>query len=299
MTLRSRLTALISLVALSATVTACAVADPDTSQAVLHYSGGPFSSQTFQNCITPGTRRVDGSGDFHYYYPNGRRTFDFTGGPSSESGAIKVSTKNANGTATEVFVRGVVTFSLNTDCSPWTDPDGRKWDGGVFQAFHDNIGRQHKAYASDGGEQQPDSWVDIVRLYVGGPTEKALDNVGPNYDWQRLSVDSLQRNGLQDDAFSKLPELSAKAAGGPYFVIHSLQLVSVDAPDQLKAAQDQVQTAQIAQQATKIDEETAANFPGGIGAYTDYLLKKAMFKALNEGRGIPIPAGSSVIVQQR
>jgi hypothetical protein len=291
-----RVSSIAAALAAAVVLGGCATADPDSSQAVLHYSGGSFSSQNFVDCITPGTRQVDGAGDYHFYYPNGRRTFDFTGGPGSDADALKVATRNANGTATEVSVRGVVTFSLVTDCAKWTDADGKEWAGGKFMAFHDNIGRQHHAFAENGGEEQPPAWKDIVRLYVGGPTEKALDNVGPGYDWQQLSIDSGKRNALQDDAAKQLPELIEKSSGGPFFVVHSLQVQSVDAPQDLKDAQNQVQTAQIAQQATVTDEQSAANFPGGILAYTQYLLVKAQIKALNEGRGIPVPLGSNINV---
>jgi hypothetical protein len=282
----------------TAVLAGCAVADPDTSQAVLHYSGGPFSSQNFQDCITPGTRQVDGYGDYHYYYPNGRRTFDFTGGPGSESPPLKVSTKNENGT-TEVSVRGVVTFSLNTSCEPWKDADGREWPGGIFQSFHDNVGRHLAAFSTNGGEQQPPAWTDAVRLYVGGPTEKALDNEGLSFDWQHLINSADDKNALQDRVFKLLPALIEKQAGGPYFIVHNVQIQSIDAPDSLKAAQDQAQAAKLRQQTTAIDEQTATNFPGGVTAYADYQVKLAIIKALNEGRGVPVPFGSSAIIQPR
>lgn len=286
----------VALAAALALTAGCAVADPDTSQAVLHYSGGPFSSQAFQDCITPGTRSVDGYGDYHYYYPNGRRTFDFTGGPGSESPPLKVSTRNENGT-TEVTVRGVVTFSLNTNCAPWRDADGREWPGGVFQSFHDNVGRHLAAFATDGGQPQPPAWTDAVRLYVGGPTEKALDNEGLTFDWQHLVNSADDKNALQARAEKLLPSLIEAQVGGPYFIVHNVQIQSIDAPDSLKAAQDQAQAAKLRQQTTAIDEQTAANFPGGVAAYADYQVKLAVIKALNEGRGIPVPFGTSAIVQ--
>jgi hypothetical protein len=284
----------------------CSVATPDTSQIGLHYSGGPFSSQEFVNCIQPGVREVDGPEEHYYFYPHGRRTFDFTGGPNSDSGPLMVSTKNStNNTSTEVAVRGILTLTLTEDCSPWTDPEGKVWKGGKLQAFHDMIGRQHRAFADD-GDPMPPAWRDAILLpYVGGSMEKALDNVGPAHDWNRLATSADERNALQSEAFNQLidapnkPGLLTQAVGGPFFTVHSLQIVSVDPPKGLKDAQDQVQIAQTAADAVAIDERTAANFPGGIMAYMDYRLKLAYMKALDQGRGIPVPTGSSVIIPAR
>lgn len=83
-----------TLCASLAVLTGCAVADPDTSQAALHYSGGPFSSQAFQDCINPGVREVDGVGDYHFYYPQGQRTFTFSDAPGSDVPPLRVSTRN-------------------------------------------------------------------------------------------------------------------------------------------------------------------------------------------------------------
>jgi hypothetical protein len=290
-TTRNTLLTIAGVVACAIPATACSVATPDTSQAALHYSAGPFSSQTFENCVTPGTRQVNGASDF--YYPNGRRTLDFTGGPGSELQPLKVTTRNAEGT-TEVTIRGVVTFSLNTDCQPWVDDDGRRYQGGVFQAFHDRIGRANNAFAKDGGDPQPDSWTNIVTLYVGGATEKALDNEGLAYDFMQLKNDAKLINELQTRAEKLLPDLLNTQAGGPFFVIHNIQIQSVDIPDGLRQAQEQAQAAKLRETATQVDTRAAKDYPGGVIGYDQHQLTAAIIKALNEGRGIPVPYGTVI-----
>lgn len=281
-----------ALAILAATAAGCAVADPDSSQAVLHYSGGSFSSQNFQNCIEPGTRAVDGAGDYHFYYPAGQRTFVFSDAPGADTPPIRVSTKNQ----TELIVRGSITFTLNTDCKPYRDADGRTWPGGVFQRFHDTIGRHKVAYGTNGGEQQPDGWLDVVRLYVGAPAEKAMDNAGLGYNWQDLYNNVEAKNAWQKAVEDSLPGLINAQAGGPHFVVHNVQLQKPDVPDSLKAELEKVQAATLRQQTSAIDQGAAATFPGGIQGYASYQLMLAQIKALNEGRGVLIPQGSQVTV---
>lgn len=296
MNARKTLLTLAGLVACGMVTAACAVATPDTSQAALHFSGGPFSSQSFLDCIKPGTREVDGAGDYHYYYPNGQRTFDFTGGPNSDSPALLVSTRNAGGTTTDMTVRGVLTFSLNTDCKKWRDSKGKEWEGGVLHAFHDTIGRAKNAYASDGGDPQPEAWTALVRLYMGGVAETALDTQGLGFQPQELVNDASKRLDLQQRAMTALPALIEAQAGGPFFTVHNLQIQSVALPQELRTAQDAVQAAQLREQAATVDSNAARNYPGGLPAYDAHQLNAAIVKALTEGRGIPVPFGTSVIL---
>ncbi|MGH3985936.1 MAG: hypothetical protein ACRDTZ_01280 [Pseudonocardiaceae bacterium] len=296
MNTRRTLLTLAGIVACATITGACSVATPDTSQAVLHFSGGAFSSQRFVDCVTPGTRQVDGTSDHHYYYPNGQRTLDFTGGPNADMPPLLVSARNLDGTTTDLTVRGVLTFALNTDCGRWVDGKGKTWEGGVFHAFHDQHARARQAFATDEGEPMPPAWRELVRLYVGNLVETALDTQGLSFEPRVLVSDAAQRGELQKRAMAALPGLIDAQAGGPYFLIHNLQIQSVALPESLRNAQDAVQAARLREQAAAVDTSAAANFPGGIGAYDQHQINAAIVKALSEGRGIPVPFGSSVIV---
>ncbi len=289
-----RLTAVLTGVTI-VTTAACSVADPDTSQAVLHYSGGLFSSQAFQDCIDPGVREVDGVSDFHYYYPQGQRTFVFSDAPGADAPPIRVATRNQ----TELIVRGAVTFTLNTDCREWTDADRRVWKGGVFQRFHDTIGRHKAAFSEDqGGKPQPQGWKDVIVLYVGGPTEKAMDNAGLSHDWQMLYSDVATKIAWEQAVIEELPKLINAQAGGPHFIVNNVQIQKPDVPPTLRSEIDANQAALLRQNTANTDKSAAENFPGGIQGYLAYQQQLAVNEAIKNGKVqvVPIPQGSPVIV---
>ena len=291
-----------ALAAATVGLTGCSVADPDTSQLVLHYTGGPFSSQAFANCTAPGTRSVDGPGDFHFYYPAGQRTFTFRSAPENEAApapgadapAIRVSTRNQ----TELVVQGTITFTLNPSCEPYTDSTGRQWPGGKLQKFHDTIGRQHVAYADTGGVPQPAGWSSVLALYVGGPAERAMDNAGLAFEWQQLYSDAASKDAWTADVESRLPQLIADQAGDDLFLINNIQLDKPGVPAGLRAELENNQAAQLRNQTAQVDQQAASRFPGGLAAYQDYQRHQAINEAIKSGRVNPliVPQGSPVIV---
>lgn len=280
--------------ALALAATGCSVADPDTSQVVLHYSGGSFSSQSFEDCVAPGVRQVDGPGDYHFYYPNGQRTFTFSDAPGSDAPPLRVSTKNQ----TELIVRGTVTFTLNNDCTSYKDSQGKEWKGGIFQRFHDTIGRQRNAYASTGGEQLPQGWRDVLAAYVGGPAEKAMDNAGLNYDWQQLYSDQAIKSAWEQKVLEELPKLILAQAGDQHFVVNNIQIQKPDVPDALRAELEANQAAVLRQNTATTDKSAAEGFPGGVPGYLAYQQQLAINKAISEGKANinVVPQGASVMV---
>ncbi|MGQ0774577.1 MAG: hypothetical protein ACT4NY_09190 [Pseudonocardiales bacterium] len=277
------------------------MADPDTSQAVLHFSGGSFSSQRFLDCVPPGVREVDGPSDFHFYYPDGRRTWTFKSNPDgskatgADAPAIRVSTSNQ----IELYVSGTATFSLNTACAPWTDTDGRKWEGGPFQRFHDTIGRHNLAFTEDvGGQPQPDGWRIVAEIFVGGPIERAMDRAGQPYEWQALYSSAKDQTAWAEVAERAIPELIEEQAGGPHFILHNVQFDKPNVPASMMLELEEKAASIQRQQTANADRDYATSFPGGLLGYSAYLRQLAETKALNEGRGLLIPQGSSVIVPQ-
>jgi len=280
----------LAIPAAMAVFTGCSVATPDTSQRALHYSGGPLSSQNFEDCIEPGTRDVTGPADFNYYYPAGQRTYTFSDRPGSDSPPIMVSSQNEGG-VTELVVRGTVTFVLNTNCEPYRDDTGRYWAGGRFQKFHDTLGRQNAAFATAGGQAQPAGWSNVLDLYVGAPAERAMDNAGLNYGWQQLYGDVNSKNAWTATVEEQLPKLIREQAGDEFFLVSNIQIDKPDVPNTLKTELEAGQAAALRQQA-------AESFPGGLAAYQDDQQKQALNRAIVEGKvaAVPIPFGSPIIV---
>lgn len=274
----------------------CSVADPDTSQVAIHYSGGPFSSQSFEYCTAPGVREVGGASDFDYYYPNGQRTYTFSDAPGADAPPLRVSTNNQ----TELIVRGTVAFTLNTDCTPFTDGTGKEWKGGKLQRFHDTIGRHKNAFATAGGEQQPAGWKDVLAQYVGGPSEKAMDNAGLGYPWQLLYSSADDKAKWEQKVLEELPKLILAQAGADHFIIVNIQLQKPDVPDSLRAELEQAQAAGLRKNTADTDKAAAESFPGGVPGYLAYQQQLAINKAISEGKANinVVPQGSSIVVGQ-
>lgn len=293
-------TLLIPAAAATVLLTGCSIADPDSSQLVLHYTGGIFSSQAFEYCTAPGQRSTGGAGDFDFYYPAGQRTFTFrsnedgTLAAGADAPAIRVSTRNS----VELVVQGTITFTLNPDCAPYTDATGRAWPGGKLQKFHDTIGRQHIAYAEAGGDPQPAGWATVLNLYVGGPAERAMDNAGLGFEWQQLYSDTAAKDAWTTDVETRLPQLIADQAGDDLFLINNIQLDKPGVPPGLRAELENNQAAQLRNQTAQTDQQAASNFPGGLAAYQEYQRQQAINEAIKSGRVNPliVPQGSPVIV---
>lgn len=282
-------------------VAGCSEADPDTSQKVLHYTGGSFSSQAFEECIAPGVHQFDGPGDFHFYYPNGTRTWTFSDKPGADAPPIMVSTASQ----IELKVRGTVTFHLNTDCNEFTDFNGIKWKGGPLQRFHDEIGRHKNAYAKNGGETQPDGWKEVLQEYIGSPAETVMDDAGLPLTWQELYGDGEKRRGWEQTVLKALPERMQAKFKAQHIIIDNIELQKPDLPDQLKNEQLANQAAVLRKQTADTDTNASKDFPGGLPAYTQYQIdlakletQKAITKAINDGRANlnVVPQGADVVI---
>jgi hypothetical protein len=295
----------------------CSSAAPDTSQMVLHYSGGSFSSQEFIECIPPGQlfygTAFESLGDNYFYYPAGQRTFTFKSDPANpalpaggaDAPSIRVGTKDQQ----ELTVSGSMTFTLNPDCQPYTDATGRVWKGGPLQMFHDTIGRQKGAYAEEDGVAQPGGWMDSLRLYVGGPGERAMDQAGLGYNALELYSNAERRNqwtaeveklirGYDGSDGKPVPGLIEQQAGGPFFLIGNIQLDSPQVSERLRTELEGKQAADLRAQTAATDLGNSANYPGGLPQYLEDERKKAITKAIAEGKINPliIPEGAPPVM---
>jgi hypothetical protein len=290
-----------AVLVLSATalLSGCSVADPDTSQTVLKYSGG-FSDQRFEACLPPGTRDTNGPNEHYFYYPAGRRVFTFrsnpngTVAPGADEAAIVMGTQNN----VPMTVSGAITFRLNTSCTRFTDRFGKVWPGGKLQEFNDTIGKQDLAYAQDGGDAPPAGWDTVLADFLGGPAAKAFTNAGLGYPWQDLYSSAEVKNAWITAVSRDLPGLIDAQAGDNFFLVENVQLDQPKPPPALISSLTDLQAARIRQQTASVDQQAGATFPGGIAGYGAYQQQQALNQAIKDGKVpvLPVPYGSSVIV---
>lgn len=298
MTIRRRLTA--ALVALAAALTAgCSIANTTASEVALQYGAGPLDSRTFVQCVPSSTREVNDINDDHYYYPAGQRDFTFGGnGEGIDSAALTSTTQDAQ----EISVSGTVKFTLNTDCSEYTDPTGKKWPGGKLQFFHELIASKYSAAPTDGGESMPGGWAALLRNYLGAALDRAADNEALKFGWQQLFTDTAKKAEWEQAVLKQLPEiLKSLTQGVDLITVNSVLLQKPGIQPQLVSGLTEKQAAELRNQAAEVDKLAAANFPGGIAGYQAYQQQQAINQAIKDGKVsvLPVPQGSPVIVQAK
>jgi hypothetical protein len=276
----------------------CSIANTTASEVALQYGAGPFDSRTFVKCIGSGTRSIDDVNDDHYYYPSGQRDFTFGDGDGLDSAVLTSTTSDSQ----EIKVSGTVKFTLNTDCSEFTDPSGKKWPGGKLQMFHELIASKYGAANTEGGGGTNDGWRNILRNYVGAALDRATDNEALKYPWQKLYTDTASKANWENDVLTQLPEiLMTLTQGVDVFAINAVLLQKPGIAPQLTQGLSDKQAAELRQQAAGVDKTAAENFPGGINGYLAYQQQQAVNQAIKDGKVqvLPVPQGSPVIVQPK
>ncbi|WP_424186413.1 SPFH domain-containing protein [Actinokineospora sp. G85] len=269
-------------------LTACSIGNTNASEVALHYGAGPLDSRTFVACVQPATRSIDDVNDDHYYYPAGARDFTFGDGEGLDAAALVSTTKDSQ----EIKVSGTIKFTLNTDCSEFTDPTGKKWPGGKLQMFHELIGYKYEPAEEGGG--QPGKWEELLRNYIGASLSRATDNQALQYGWQQLYSDTASKAKWEQDVLAQLPAtLMTLTQGVDLFHIDAVLLQKPSINPQLADGLSQKQAAELRAQAVEVDKQAAANFPGGIAAYQAYQQQQAVNEAIKAGRVqvLPIPRG--------
>lgn len=272
------------IVALSAAaliLTGCSTVSTQSDQVSLHYAAGPLSDTKFENCVTTGTRNIDGYGDKHYTYPAGQRTFTFAkDGKDVDSAAFTVAAGNV-----ELVLSGVARFSLNTDCD-------------TLRKFHEQIGLKYGAYVDDGET----GWNKMIATYVLQPLQRAMNDATNGADWVSLYNDPSAKAAWEKRVGELLPQYVEQTAGGEYFKDFQLTLQKPALPDQLQSALLAQQVA-IQNQQTQVETNRTLELEReGIQSLVQLLGPEGynVYTALKDGKitFMPIPEGSSVIVPQ-
>lgn len=288
-----RIAPLALLVALGAA--ACGtVAIPAPDQKALVFDGGVVVSaaQKFKKCLDPATRERQGSGDKVFYYPAGLRSYKFSSDEGSDAGPLTASTRDS----IDLVVKGTVSFTLNPDCSKYTDAAGKEWPGGKLQKFHDTIGRKFGAFTEEENTEPSDGWDRMIGTYIKDVVDRAVDNEAIKYGWAELYGDTSKKAQWERDVISAIPALVKAQAGEDFFTVNNITLQKPDLPEGLKNQLRQTQEAVERGKTSAVDRETAAKWPGGPAAYAAYQRQLAINKAIAEGKVkiIPVPEGVSV-----
>lgn len=293
----ARALAVLVLAGAALTMAGCSSVDTAPDQVALHYAGGGVADERrFETCVgSSELHNFDGVGETYAYYPTGQRAFKFSTDEGADAGPLTASTRDQQ----ELVVRGVITFTLNTSCKPFTDADGRRWPGGKLQKFHELIGRKFSAAADGPDVEPPAGWDKLLGVYIKDIADRAIDNEALRYGWEQLYNDAAKKAQWEKDVIAAIPDLVKRQAGEDYFTINSIVLQKPDIADVLKGQLAAKQAAVLRGQASEVDKATAKNWPGGISAYLDYQRQLAVNKAIEEGKVkvLPIPQGSAVIVQ--
>lgn len=290
---RTRLAALV--VALLAALTACSSVNTSASEVALQYEGGPIDSAAYYACFGNAQREYNDAEDVHYYYPTGQRDFSFGGGDGLDSAALTSTTSNAQ----EIQVTGTVKFTMRLSCAAFTDPDGKRWEGGTAQFFHELFGSKDHAYNEEGGQAYGDGWAKMLRQYMGFAVDRVVDDNALAFTLDELNVDRVKKAAWEDAVQEALPDvLKAMTGDVEVFRVNEVLLQRPGVNPTIAAALSEKEAARIRAEAVNIDKEAAASFPGGIIAYQAYQQQQAVNEAIKTGKVkvIPIPQGSPVII---
>lgn len=239
----------------------CSTVSTAPDEVALHYSGGSFDSQQFQDCVDPSTRQRDGMSENYYIYPAGQRTYKFDGSDSAEQNTITATSQDN----VRMSITGILRFELNTDCDALRD-------------FHETVGAKYEAYtkpdqdeglASDGTAV---GWNDMLRDYLGQALQRAVQTATAAFSWNDLYLDPSTRETFEQAVSEALPaEVARLADSNSYFQNFSITLQQPQPPGDLLAQIQQQQVA--AQQVDTINAQAAANTARlqQIQAYVDLL----------------------------
>lgn len=272
----------------------CSIANPDSTHKGLHYSNGAFSSRNFEYCVDSGTKNTGGAGDDDFYYPSQQRTFTFAKANGSDSGPLDV---NTAGGQVQLVEEGQLTFTINTDCTEYTDKAGKKWKGGKFQKFHETIGQKTGAWTDDENADVGAGWGKFINEYLGAVINKAVDNAGQKYQWMDIYGKADVRAAWERDVLGSIDDLIAAQLGDDLVKVNSVQLQTPQVPDAIKAEMLNQQAAVLRKTTSELDQSNAKQF-ANFDEYLKYQQALAVNEAIKQGKAninISTP-GQSIIV---
>ncbi|MEU8400065.1 SPFH domain-containing protein [Nonomuraea sp. NPDC048892] len=261
----------------AAALTGCSVTNVEPDEGGIVYDAGMFSSTTFQECLKPSTRDVSGPGDEGYRYPNGQRTYDFTGRAESEGKPITSVSKDGQ---IMTMIGGLTFYFSAADCKK-------------LQAFHENIGKKYAAYEADG-------WTRMLQFYIGNSVERAMDEATLKYNWRELYSDPAKKALWEQDMSKLTNQYVSSLTQGEYFERLQFIIRQPEPPKSIVDAQTETQAAQERQKAQEAENTRALTELKSLEKLAKVLGPQGaiLYKAIQDGKVsiVPVPTGSAVNV---
>lgn len=198
---------IISLVAALAMIfgmSACSLSEDsasDPAYQTLRYEGGDTGGSKFKECLEPGEKIA--TNDKMYSYPNTQRQ-DKWDTSNFEQGANSSDYPDMELTATGgvgMFLKVTVPFTLNTSCEE-IEVDGKTYEGGVIQAYHEIFGKTRNAYfdtETDGNGSYGPGWLWMMDTFISTCAKQVLTPKVRALDPEKAWLDDSVRQGLIDD----------------------------------------------------------------------------------------------------
>lgn len=251
----------------------CSITNVEPDEVGIVYDAGPFSSTTFQECLKPSTRDVSGPADQGYRYPNGQRTFRFSGNDGDESKPITSASKDG----ATMTIYGGLTFNFSAaDCTK-------------LRKFHEEIGRKYAAY-------EPAGWIEMLKFYIGNPVERAMDEATLKYTWRELYFDSAKKAAWEQEMATLTGKYIGQIAKGDYFAEMSFILRQPEPPEELKEAMVAEQAAVAQNNAQKQINEKIKTELESTEALVEVLGQQGAVSKLNMDKLAEIAASGKVSI---
>ncbi|PZG21132.1 SPFH domain-containing protein [Nonomuraea aridisoli] len=260
-----------------AALSGCSITNVEPDEGGIVYDAGMFSSTKFQECLSPSTRDISGPGDEGYRYPNGQRTYDFSGRDESEGSQITSVSRDGQ----VMTMSGGLTFYFSaSDCKK-------------LQSFHENIGKKYAAYESDG-------WTRMLQFYIGNSVERAMDEATLKYNWRDLYADPAKKALWEQDMAKLTNQYVAALTQGQYFERLQFIIRQPEPPEAIVNAQTETQAAQERQKAQEAENTRALTELKSLEQLAKVLGPQGaiLYKAIQDGKIsiVPVPTGSAVNV---
>lgn len=180
----------------------------DPSYQTLRYGGGVGEGSKFKSCLEGGEKLA---GDDNYYpYPTSQREDVWDSefydpadpdGSAADHGDLEAVDKDGR----KVYFKMKIQFFLNTDCSP-VEVDGRKYEGGTLQVFHEKIGKTRGAWfdpsAPKGKLPYGSGWIWSMNNYISSSATDFVARNAKTYGaedmYKSLTIQNELQSGLQD-----------------------------------------------------------------------------------------------------
>lgn len=277
----------------AALLTGCAGVNTNSDENAVVFDSGWFGEDTtFKQCQGSNLNDYYSAGSIGYIYPTGQRTYEFDNvkkeSGDAETGDIEV----VSSEGATLRVRGILNFTLNTDCETLTK-------------FHNRIGLKYGA-----SEEGVGDWTALLNNYLGIPLRDTLKIEARNYTARDLYFDTDgARQKWIDAAIATLPDEIEELAQGAYFDNNAftLKVPDIFLSDDLQRQIDE-QLVQVERLAT-IDAQGAASAAERdqmqalinlFGGWEGYIAYRNQIQCEENAEScvpfLPIPQGSDINV---